>query len=587
MTDASGATRGELLRVSDDSELIDLRARLRDAEEALDGIRSGEVDAVVVKGPLGQQIYTVANADRTYRLLIEQMKEGAVTILNTGLIVYCNNAFAALLGKSAAQVSGSRFQQHLLQSDVALFDNLLSNEDGGRAVVNLLSRTAAEIPVNVSLSPLPGNTDGRVICTVVTDLRQLRQTSYDLAEAGARLADQIAVRERAEALLHQAQKMEVVGQLTGGLAHDFNNLLMIIGGNLDLIRRRIGDDRILQKIDQVLLAVQRGAKLTQQLLAFSRTQTLSPKSICVNNLLPEIEMLISRALGPQIEIHFDLARDLWFCRVDPNQLESAILNLAINARDAMANGGRLTVGAENRLLDKDGAAAVGDITPGRYVALTLTDTGVGIPSHILSRVFEPFYTTKEVGKGSGLGLSQVYGFARQSGGYITIRSDVGQGTSVCLYFPWTESVDAIGAQDVRSIEPVSVGHPKILIVEDDHELRELAIQLVQGLGYSACSASNGAEAMAALERDSNIGLLFTDIIMPGGMSGIELAVETRRRWPDLGILMTSGFPGHLRPGAPLGGEFDIIRKPFTQAELASAFFKLMDGSANAMGQIRP
>ena len=167
----------------------------------------------------------------------------------------------------------------------------------------------------------------------------------------------------------------------------------------------------------------------------------------------------------------------------------------------MANGGRLTVGTENSLLDKDEAAALGDIAPGRYVAVTLTDTGAGIPSHILSRVFEPFYTTKEVGKGSGLGLSQVYGFARQSGGHISIRSDVGRGTSVCLYFPWTEPVDAVGAQDARSIEPVSVGQPKILIVEDDHELRELATQLVQGLGYSACSASNGAEAMAALERD--------------------------------------------------------------------------------------
>jgi PAS domain S-box-containing protein len=582
VTDESGAAPGELLRY--ESELSDLRARLRDAEEALDGIRSGEVDAVVVKGPLGQQIYTIANADRTYRLLIEQMKEGAVTILNTGLIVYCNNAFAALLGKSAAQVSGSRFQQHLLQSDVALFETLLGSEDGGRAVVSLLSPAAAEIPVNVSLSPLPGNTE-RVICTVVTDLRQLRQTSYDLAEAGARLADQIAVRERAEALLHQAQKMEVVGQLTGGLAHDFNNLLMIIGGNLDLIRRRISDDRIAQKIDQVLLAVQRGAKLTQQLLAFSRTQTLSPESICINNLLPEIEMLIFRALGPEIEVGFDLAEDLWFCRVDPNQLESSILNLAINARDAMANGGKLTVGTENRLLDQDEAAALGDIAPGRYVAVTLTDTGEGIPSHVLSRVFEPFYTTKEVGKGSGLGLSQVYGFARQSGGHVSIRSDVGRGTSVCLYFPWTEPADAIGPQVARAIEPVSAGQPKILIVEDDHELRELATQLVQGLGYSACTASNGAEAMAALERDSNIGLLFTDIIMPGGMSGIELAVETRRRWPDLGILMTSGFPGHLRPGAPLGGEFAIIRKPFTQAELAAAFSKVTWAAKDCLNRL--
>jgi CheY-like chemotaxis protein len=272
--------------------------------------------------------------------------------------------------------------------------------------------------------------------------------------------------------------------------------------------------------------------------------------------------------------------------VDPNQLESAILNLAINARDAMANGGKLTVGTENCLLDKDEAAALGDIAPGRYVAVTLTDTGAGIPSHVLSRVFEPFYTTKEVGKGSGLGLSQVYGFARQSGGHVSIRSEVGRGTSVCLYFPWTEPVEAVGARHARSFEQVSAAQPKILIVEDDHELRELATQLVQGLGYSACTASNGAQALAALERDSNIGLLFTDIIMPGGMSGIELAVETRRRWPKLGILMTSGFPGHLRPGAQLGGEFEIIRKPFTQAELAAAFSKLTVGRANAMEQIR-
>ena len=246
-------------------------------------------------------------------------------------------------------------------------------------------------------------------------------------------------------------------------------------------------------------------------------------------------MLIPRALGPEIEIHFDLAAGSLVCRVDPNQLESAILNLAINARDAMANGGRLTSATENSLLDKDGAAAIlGDITPGRYVALTLTDTGAGIPSHILSRVFEPFYTTKEVGKGSGLGLSQVYGFARQSEGHITIRSDVGKGTSVRLYLPWIESVDSVVLQDGKMVGSNGVGHTKILIVEDDDELRELATQLVEGLGYVACSASTGAEAMAAVERDSNIGLLFTDIIMPGGMSGYELAVEMRRRWPGLG-----------------------------------------------------
>ena len=294
--------------------------------------------------------------------------------------------------------------------------------------------------------------------------------------------------------------MEVVGQLTGGLAHDFNNLLMIIGGNLDLIRRRISDDRIAQKIDQVLLAVQRGAKLTQQLLAFSRTQTLSPESICINNLLPEIEMLIFRALGPEIEVGFELARGSLV--LSRGSQPAGICNPESCDQRTGCDGERRKIDGRRRrivCLIKDEAAALGDIAPGRYVAVTLTDTGAGIPSHILSRVFEPFYTTKEVGKGSGLGLSQVYGFARQSGGHVSIRSDVGRGTSVCLYFPWTEPVDAVGAQSARSIEPVSAGQPKVLIVEDDHELRELATQLVQGLGYSVCTASNGAEAMAALE----------------------------------------------------------------------------------------
>src|SRR4051812_47193566 len=253
-----------------DAEVEDLRAQLREAQEALEVIRSGEVDALVVGGPLGQHVYTITNADRPYRLLIEQMKEGAVTLSSTGLIAYCNESFAAVLGKHASQITGSLIQQFIFSTDIFHFQNLLCSPNGGRIVITLISDGQNEIPVSLSLSPLPDSEGRRIVCGIVTDLRQLRQSTKDLADAGARLADQIAVRERTEALLHQAQKMEVVGQLTGGLAHDFNNLLMIIGGNLDLIRRRIGDDRILQKIDQVLLAVQRGAKLTQQLLAFSR-----------------------------------------------------------------------------------------------------------------------------------------------------------------------------------------------------------------------------------------------------------------------------------------------------------------------------
>jgi CheY-like chemotaxis protein len=371
--------------------------------------------------------------------------------------------------------------------------------------------------------------------------------------------------------------MEVVGQLTGGLAHDFNNLLMIIGGNLDLIRRRVSDEHITRRLDQVLIAVQRGAKLTQQLLAFSRIQSLSPESVCINNLLPEIEMLVRRAVGVEVDVCFDMAADLWSCRVDPNQLESAILNLAINARHAMPKGGKLTIATENELVDGEAATILGEIMPGRYVSLALTDTGTGMPPDVLARVFEPFFTTKEVGKGSGLGLSQVYGFARQSEGHVAITSDVGKGTTVRLYLPWIEWADFVVLQDVEVVGSNGVGHTKILIVEDDDELRELATQLAEGLGYVTCSASTGAEAIAAVERDPRIGLLFTDILMPGGMSGYDLAAEVRRRRPGMAVLVTSGFPGNFLPGAC--DDFDIIRKPFTQTELAAAFLKVQAHSS--------
>ena len=566
--------------IDDHPELKELRARLREAEEALEVIRSGEVDAVVVGGPLGQQIYTITNADRPYRLLIEQMKEGAVTLSKAGLILYCNDGFASLLGQTAAQTSGTPFQQFILQTDVSLFESLLAGTKGGRVVLTLIGAEQAEVPVNLSLTPLPDDEGGRIVCGIVTDLRQLRQSTRELEDAGVRLADQIAVRQRAEALLHQAQKMEVVGQLTGGLAHDFNNLLMIIGGNLDLIRARIKDDHVAKRLDQVLTAVQRGAKLTQQLLAFSRIQTLSPTSFCLNDLLPEIEMLIHRAVGSGIQVSFHLAESLWFCRADPNQLESAILNLAINARDAMPKGGSLRVTTENRTLDDAAAAQLGDINAGRYVVVTLTDTGTGMPDDVLTRVFEPFFTTKEVGKGSGLGLSQVYGFARQSGGHIAVQSKVGKGTDVRLYLPWTEPVQ-VKISKVEAPPPAAVHHTKILIVEDDNDLRELATHLVVGLGYGACSASAAAEAIAKLETEPDIGLVFTDILMPGGMNGFELAAEIRRRRPEIPILMTSGFPGHFLPGA--SESFPIIRKPFTQTELASAFLQVRAPLQNPAG----
>jgi PAS domain S-box-containing protein len=560
-------------RDSLDPEIEELRARLREAEEALEVIRSGQVDAVVVGGPLGQQIYSITNADRPYRLLIEQMKEGAVTLSGTGLIAYCNESFAAMLGKEARQITGSPFEQFIPQTDIDHFKRLLESLDGGRLVTSLISE-GADVPVSLSLSPLPDSEERGIVCAIVTDLRQLRQSTKELADAGVRLADQIAVRERTEALLHQAQKMEVVGQLTGGLAHDFNNLLMIIGGNLDLIRRQVTDDKTVQRLNQVLGAVQRGGKLTQQLLAFSRTQSLSPQSICINNLVTEIEMLVRRALSSTIDLRLDLATDLWFCRADPNQLESALLNLAINARDAMPDGGRVYITTRNASFDVDAAEELGEIAPGRYTTVTVSDTGAGMPDDILARVFEPFFTTKEVGKGSGLGLSQVYGFARQSGGHISIESTLGEGTAVCLYLPWTERLGAPASEEAPKTPSTVKATRTILIVEDNDELRELATQLVEALGYSTCSASTGAEALSILAKNSKIGILFTDVLMPGGMNGFELAAETRRSRPEIAILLTSGFPGNLLAVAQQNGDFEMIAKPFTQADLAAALEKV-------------
>jgi PAS domain S-box-containing protein len=563
------ATSGE----TPHAEVEELRARLREAEEALELIRSGEVDAVVVGGPLGEQIYSITNADRPYRLLIEQMKEGAVTLSSTGLIAYCNESFAALLGKDVCQITGSQFEQFVLSTDISHFQTLFGSENGGRIVTSLISGGEREIPVSLSLSPLPDTDRPRIVCGIVTDLRQLRQSTRDLADAGVRLSDQIAVRERTEALLHQAQKMEVVGQLTGGLAHDFNNLLMIIGGNLEFVRRHVSDHKTIQRLDQVLGAVQRGGKLTQQLLAFSRTQSLSPQSICINDLLIEVETLIRRAIRSNIELNLDLASDVWFCRADPNQLESALLNLVINARDAMPNGGRISITTLNVSLDAQAAAELGETEPGRYATITVSDTGTGMSKEILARVFEPFFTTKEVGKGSGLGLSQVYGFARQSGGHISVESTVGEGTAVRLYLPWTEPIEAPLSNDTTKAPAAVEALSKILIVEDNDDLRELATELVRALGYSACSARTAAEAVAILARDSEISILFTDVLMPGGMNGFELAAETQRARPDVAILLTSGFPGNFLPIAQRHDGFQMIGKPFTQTDLGAALAK--------------
>jgi PAS domain S-box-containing protein len=558
-----------------DAELVLLRERLRESEETLEAIRSGDVDAVVVSGDHGQQIYTLTNADRPYRLLIEQMREGAVTLSGAGILLYCNDSFASLVGKPAERMLGAHLREFVVESDRELIQTVFENDRGGVAECNLRG-SDGDVPVTLSFSPMPDAIEGRIVCGIVTDLREQQRRSRELSEVSGQLDQQIEQRTKTEAQLHQAQKMEIVGQLTGGLAHDFNNLLMVIGGNLDLIGRRATDEVVIKRIGHIKLAVERGARLNEQLLAFSRKQSLDPEPVCVNDLFPDMELLVRQAAGGRVTVMMHPGENLCFCRADANQLGSAVLNLVINGRDAMPAGGTIDIRTWNAELTQADIQPEFEAAVGRFVGVSVEDHGTGMPPDILSHVFEPFFTTKDVGKGTGLGLSQVYGFVRQSGGQVSISSTVGQGTKVRLFLPWCETPPpTVPSKDTTAVLPVT-DRVKILLVEDDEEVRELTIQLLTSLGYPFIAASNGPSALVALERDPEIAILLSDIIMPERMSGFELAAEAKRRRPDIATVLISGFVGHIpRTGLYQNREYEVLKKPFSEAELSRALIRAL------------
>ena len=374
-----------------------------------------------------------------------------------------------------------------------------------------------------------------------------------------------------ESQLRQAQKMEATGQLTGGLAHDFNNLLMIIIGNLDLLAERLETDARAQKLVQTALSASlRGADLTRKLLAFSRKQSLEATAVDVNDLVRGMTEMLRRSLGENIEIEMSTAENLWPVDTDPAQLESAVVNFAINARDAMPNGGRLTIETANRHLDDHYAAQNPDVTPGDYVMLAVTDTGTGIPPEQLERVMEPFFTTKEAGKGSGLGLSMVYGFAKQSGGHLKIYSEVGHGTTVRLYLPRGKTRPEMApGPAAQTGEPAATGQ-LILVVDDNASVRSTVVAQLGQIGYRTLEAADGASAVALLEATPGIDLLLTDIVMPGGMNGVQLGEAAKRIRPDLRILYTSGFTEASVRGATANAiaSQQLLSKPYRKQELA-------------------
>ncbi|UPG74459.1 histidine kinase famiy protein [Roseomonas gilardii subsp. gilardii] len=392
----------------------------------------------------------------------------------------------------------------------------------------------------------------------------------------------VSRRRDAEEGLRQAQKMEALGQLTGGIAHDFNNLLQVVLGYVDVLRGMAGergDARSLRAVSRIEEASRRGAVLTQQLLAFARKQQLDGRPVNLNQLVQTLSGMAERVLGEAVEIRHDLSPGLWTGRLDPVQAELALLNVLINARDAMRDGGTVTIRTANLEAGRPGEGGeFGDLPPGRYAVLSVSDNGEGMPQEVLSRVMEPFFTTKEEGKGSGLGLSMVYGFMKQSGGAVRIRSTVGQGTVVSLVFPVTEQEAAPGAAP-RPARREDLAHGEtILVVEDRAEVAELARLLLEDAGYGVLVAGNGREGLQRLEQAGRVDLLFTDLIMPGGMNGVALAREARRRRPHLKVLLTTGYAeaGMERQDVGSSG-FELINKPYRRAELLRRVRQVLEG----------
>jgi signal transduction histidine kinase/CheY-like chemotaxis protein len=421
----------------------------------------------------------------------------------------------------------------------------------------------------------------------MTQLRVFAETLEERVKERTReLEAENEARRKAEETLRQAQKMEAVGQLTGGVAHDFNNLLTIIFGGLEIIERQIHElppsppvlwiDRARE---MALKGARRAATLTQRLLAFSRQQPLSPQRVDANKLVSSISDLLRRTIGEAIALETVMAGGLWGAHADPNQLENAIVNLAVNARDAMPDGGKLTIETQNCHLDEAYVSMLAEpVRPGQYVMIAVADSGAGMDAATRERAFEPFFTTKDIGRGTGLGLSQVYGFVRQSGGHVRIYSELGEGTTVKIYLPrdlgGSESTEpAIPKYEL----PRAIGTECILVVEDEDTLRTFTVEALSDLGYHVLAARHGPEALSLLEGTQEVDLLFTDIVMPGGMNGRQLADAALQRRPTLKVLFTTGYArnavihhGRLDPGVQL------IGKPFSMNALAVKVRDMLD-----------
>jgi PAS domain S-box-containing protein len=478
-------------------------------------------------------------------------REGRYTFVNEAFQKFTGRGDDIVLGKTAADLNDKEFADFIMGEDRAAME-------GRRAIQR-----------EVISPPGHGSRTTLLVKFPVFDERN------EVAGVGTVMTD-ITEQKQAQLALAQAQRIESLGQLTGGIAHDFNNLLTSILLNADVLSSVL-DDKLRPLAEAVRLAAERGADLTRRLLAFGRRQMLEPRPTNVTQLLAGMEPLMRRTLGEHIEIELQGDAAPWSATVDPGQLENAVLNLAVNARDAMPSGGKLTIETANVELAADETADNPEIKPGQYVMVAVSDTGTGMPPDVVARAFEPFFTTKDVGKGTGLGLSMVYGFVKQSGGGVRMHSEVGRGTVVRLYLPRSLTVSETAEAAPAAPQALPRGQETILFVEDDAMVRKHTGAQIVNLGYQVVIADNAAEAIALVENGCTPDLLFTDVVMPGGMNGRQLALKLRERWPKLRVLYTSGYAhGRLTIDGESVPTKYVLGKPYRRADLAAKLREVLD-----------
>lgn len=509
-----------------------------------------------------------------------------ITVFNDGAVAIFGYPRHEVIGQQLDILIPHRFHQRH-HSHVADFERMpvAAKKMGERQEIFARRKDGSEFPAEASIAKqeIGGR---RVFMVVVRDVTERNKIQAQLARANSELEirvtertreleEEIRRREEAQIALIQSQRMEAFGQLTGGIAHDFNNLLTIVTGNLELLAESVGGQPDKAYLKRAADAADMGASLTRRLLSFARRQRLTPQILNLNDLVTGLTEILQRSLGEPVRLETELAPDLWKVRADASEVENAILNLALNARDAMPGGGRLLIATKNVLH----GGSVSELKARDHVLISVADTGDGMTPDILARAIEPFFTTKGPGRGTGLGLSTVYGFVKQSGGYATIVSAPGTGTTVCLYLPREDQVLGSPSDSAREQVPMSQNNETVLVVEDNPEVRELTLQRVEGLGYVAMEAECGAAAIKMLEEGASPDVILSDIVMAGGVSGFDLASWLARQLPHISIVLATGYaPEEMKRDPAELADVQILRKPYKRLDLAVALQTALKGS---------